>query len=231
MPGLSASVSRSVLYGAYRVGLYSTVRSALSSDDSSSITFTTRLWSGMITGGIGSLLSCPFDVVRTRMQADSGIIKNNIYITGLRRGHAVRYTGMMSAFYTIWKEEGLKRGLYRGSSVTVFRASVLNGAQLATYDTMKHYLNWEEGPKLHSFCALISGVVAQTVIMPVDTIKSQMMLGNSWKDVYRIIQARRNVVLYLYRGWIPACCGQSLIMVLQMPLIEEFRRLLGVGAI
>ncbi|KAL3769836.1 hypothetical protein ACHAWO_011326 [Cyclotella atomus] len=241
-PGLSASLTRSVLYGAYRVGLYSSVRSALSGlngddddnigTDSTNITFTTRLLSGMITGGIGSLLSCPLDVVRTRMQADSGLIHKNIYTTGLRKGQAVRYTGMMSAFYTILKEEGLQRGLYRGSSVTVARASVLNGAQLATYDTMKQYLGWEEGPILHSFCALLSGIVAQTVIMPMDTVKSQMMLGHSWKDVYHcIIQRRNGALLYLYRGWIPASCGQSLIMVLQMPMIEEFRRLLVVEAI
>jgi hypothetical protein len=136
---------------------------------------------------------------------------------------------MVEAFFTILQREGIRHGLYRGASVTVARASLLNGSQLASYDTLKRCLNWNEGPKLHSLCALISGVVAQTVIMPMDTIKSQMMMGKTWRDVAAILE--NNGPLYLYRGWVPACCGQSLIMVLQMPLIEEFRRLLGVEAI
>lgn len=228
-PGLSASLIRSGLYGAYRVGLYSAVRGRLSKDEEPTLMH--RIGSGMITGGIGSMISCPLDVVRTRMQADSGLVCPNShrYVTGLRRGQVVRYHGMISAFGTIAREEGLRKGLYRGASVTVLRASLLNGAQLASYDTLKKYLDWEEGPILHSVCALISGVVAQTVIMPIDTIKSQMMLGNSWREVVEI--TRNRGFMYLYRGWVPACCGQSTIMVLQMPLIEEFRRLLGVEAI
>mmetsp|Transcript_10040 Transcript_10040/g.20076 ORF Transcript_10040/g.20076 Transcript_10040/m.20076 type:complete len:328 (+) Transcript_10040:153-1136(+) len=226
-PGLSASLTRSMLYGAYRVGLYSSTRELLSGDGEP--TLTVRMLSGMFTGGLGSMLSCPLDVVRTRMQADSGVVRNGKYVTGLRRGEAVRYRGMMSAFVTILRQEGLRNGLYRGASVTVARASLLNGAQLASYDTLKRSLGWEEGPLLHFFCALASGIIAQTVVMPIDTIKSQMMLGDTWSTVGG--RLRRNGPFWLYRGWAPACAGQGMIMVLQMPLIEEFRRLLGVKAI
>ena len=226
-PGLSASLTRSMLYGSYRVGLYSTTKEWLSGDGKDNLH--TRLLSGMFTGGLGSMISCPLDVVRTRMQADAGVIHNGKYVTGLNKGNAVRYRGMISAFLTIFKEEGLTKGLYRGASVTVLRASLLNGAQLASYDTLKRSIEWNEGPALHFFCGLASGVIAQTVVMPVDTIKSQMMLGNGWKDVFVTLQ--RNGPFYLYRGWLPACAGQGLIMVLQMPLIEEFRRLLGINAL
>lgn len=226
-PGLTASVTRSVLYGAYRVGLYSTVRSKISQDEEPMLYH--RLLSGMVTGGLGSMISCPLDVVRTRMQADSGVVHNNRYMTGLRRGQLVRYKGMTEAFIKIFKQEGLMNGLYRGASVTVLRASLLNGAQLASYDTLKKQSGWHEGPLLHCVCALLSGVIAQTVVMPIDTIKSQMMLGKPWNDVIAIMI--KNGPFYLYSGWIPACCGQSMIMLLQMPLIEEFRRLLGVEAI
>lgn len=227
MPGLGASLTRSMLYGAYRVGLYPSIRDWVSGEDDHALQH--RMLSGMITGGLGSMLSCPLDVVRTRMQADSGILKNGIYKTGLRRGEPVRYRNMVSAFVTIWKQEGLGRGLYRGSSVTVARASLLNGSQLASYDTLKRTLQWEEGPFLHVSCALVSGIIAQTTIMPIDTVKSHMMLGNGWKTVGETV--RRNGPLWFFRGYLPACAGQGLIMVLQMPLIEEFRRLLGVRAI
>ncbi|KAL9179599.1 hypothetical protein ACHAXT_008889 [Thalassiosira profunda] len=227
-PGLSASLTRSMLYGAYRVGLYSSIRDRLGGG-SGDPTLVHRMISGMLCGGIGSMLSCPLDVVRTRLQADSGVMQNGKYVTGLRRGKPVRYTGMVSALLTIYREEGLRKGLYRGASVTVARASLLNGAQLSSYDMLKRMGWWEEGPALHFTCGLLSGIIAQTVVMPVDTIKSQMMLGRGWRDVAEII--RRNGPFWLYRGWAPACAGQGLIMVLQMPLIEEFRRLLGVKAI
>lgn len=141
----------------------------------------------------------------------------------------MRYSGMRSALKTIAQTEGLVAGLYRGSAVTVLRASLLNGAQLASYDTLKHQLGWTEGPVLHLTCAGASGVIAQTFIMPIDSLKSQMMLGKGWEAVGEVI--RKNGPFWFYRGYLPACAGQGLIMILQMPLIEEFRRLLGVAAI
>ena len=129
---------------------------------------------------------------------------------------------------------------------------------LTGYDTMKHYtLNWandhhltgrsrvlfQEGPLLHVLCAFVSGVLAQTVIMPIDTIKSHMMLGKGWKDVLKhggslLFSDRAKIgvhpvklLSWLYRGYAPACAGQGMIMVLQMPLIEAFRSSLGCSAI
>ena len=217
-----------MFYGAYRVGLYSTARDWLSAK-SGTPDLQHRIASGMFTGGLGSMLTCPLDVVRTRMQADAGLICNGKYTTGLRRGKDVRYHNLWSTFWTIWRQEGLLTGLYRGASVTIFRASLLNGAQLSSYDTLKRILQWEEGPFLHVTCAFASGVLAQTVIMPIDTIKSSMMVGNPWQQVIGTMQ--RSGVLWFYRGYFPACSGQGLIMVLQMPLIEALRSLFGVGAI
>lgn len=246
IPGLGASLTRSCVYGAYRVGLYSTIRDTVRSDPNKEPTLRDRIASGMVTGGIGSMISCPLDVIRTRLQADAGKIcpvRQTVYITGLRQGQSVRYRGMWSALYTICKTEGLRHGLYRGASVTVARASLLNGSQLASYDTLKHamltssssaaddVLLRHEGPLLHVLCAMISGIIAQTVVMPIDTIKSHMMIGNGWRAVADFIRQHKFSPMWFYRGYLPACAGQGLIMVLQMPLIEEFRRLLGVQPI
>ena len=238
-PGLSASLTRSMLYGAYRVGLYSSTRDWLASssgnknnNDNNSPQLIHRLISGMATGGLGAILTCPLDVVRTRMQADAGKLcpQHRIYTTGLRKGFPVRYPNLSTTFLQIVRDEGLRSGLYRGASVTVMRASLLNGAQLASYDTLKRYMSWmEEGPRLHIVCALLSGIIAQTIVMPIDTIKSSMMVGNCRSGVWKTLRERGT--LWLFKGYLPACAGQGLIMVLQMPLIEEFRRLLGVAAI
>ena len=196
MPGLSASLTRSMLYGAYRVGLYSTTRDYLASNNP---TLVDRILSGMFTGALGAVLTCPLDVVRTRMQADAGVTRNGVYVTGLRKGKSVRYDSLYSSFRTIMKQEGLQEGLYRGASVTVIRASLLNGSQLASYDTLKRHLGWDEGPTLHVFCAFASGVIAQTVIMPIDTIKSCMMIGNCPKRVWKTM-IKNGGPFWLYRG-------------------------------
>ena len=191
------------------------------------------------------MVSCPLDVVRTRLQADAGLILAKsascqnpaippyYYATGLRQGQPVRYTGLWSALITIRREEGLAQGLYRGASVTIARACCLNGAQLASYDTMKQFALargqdsslTREGPYLHVACAFVSGVLAQTIIMPIDTIKSHMMLGKGWTDVGRHVgsllagEGRSfrpfRLLKWLYRGYAPACAGQGLIMVLR----------------
>lgn len=234
-PGLSASITRSMLYGAYRVGLYSYVRDSMAGNDNELTTtpqFHHRLVSGMVTGGLGALLTCPLDVIRTRMQAEAGKVGEcgKYYTTGLRKGQVVRYPNLMRTITYILQNEGLRSGFYRGASVTIARASLLNGAQLSSYDTLKHnILPLEEGPVLHTICALMSGVIAQTVVMPIDTIKSSMMIGSSPATVWKTLLERGP--RWLYKGYLPACAGQGLIMVLQMPLIEEFRRLLGVKAI
>ncbi len=227
-PGLSASLTRSMVYGAYRVGLYSTMRDYMSGNGETP-KLHHRLASGMTTGGLGAMLTCPLDVVRTRMQAEAGNVVGKYYTTGLRKGEIVRYSNLVRTIRIILKHEGWRTGLYRGASVTVARASLLNGAQLASYDTLKHSLPLDEGPTLHTICALLSGIIAQTVIMPVDTIKSSMMIGNCHQTVWKTFLERGPI--WLYRGYLPACAGQGLIMVLQMPLIEEFRRILGVKAI
>jgi hypothetical protein len=198
MPGLSASLTRSMLYGAYRVGLYSTTRDWLASSNGSP-QLIHRIGSGMFTGGLGAMLTCPLDVVRTRMQADAGVIRDGIYQTGLRKGQAVRYGNLSTAFVTIIRQEGLRKGLYRGASVTVTRASLLNGSQLASYDTLKKSLGWEEGPFLHMFCAFASGVIAQTVVMPIDTIKSSMMIGKCPKGVIDAMM-KNGGPFWFYRG-------------------------------
>ena len=227
-PGLSASLTRSMFYGAYRVGLYSTARDFLASNQEKP-GLQHRIVSGMFTGGLGSMLTCPLDVVRTRMQADAGVIQNGKYTTGLRRGKPVRYHNLYSTFSSIFKQEGIVSGLYRGASVTITRAMFLNGAQLSSYDTLKRVLDWDEGPTLHVTCAFASGVIAQTVVMPIDTIKSSMMVGNTFRQVVGTM--RSNGPFWFYRGYLPACAGQGIIMVLQMPLIEALREMLGVKAI
>jgi len=140
-PGLTATYLRAMTYVAFRVGTYPTVRDAVSGGGGP--TLQSRVLSGAITGGVGSVIFCPIDVVRVRMQADApgchARLPDRVLLrTGLRAGMPVRYPTTLGAFGRIVSSEGVA-GLYRGSGATVARATLLSGSQLGSYDALKDF--------------------------------------------------------------------------------------------
>jgi solute carrier family 25 protein 42 len=72
----------------------------------------------MITAG-----TYPLDVVRRRMQIDPA--------------HAPRYTGIMHALTTIYREEGLISGLYKGLSMNWIKGPISVGISFSVFDFVK----------------------------------------------------------------------------------------------
>lgn len=64
---------------------------------------------GGFAGAVSGLVSCPLDVIKTKLQAQGGfqIPKNNVKLT------TAAYRGVYGTAATIWTEEGV-RGMYRG---------------------------------------------------------------------------------------------------------------------
>ncbi|CAD7940342.1 unnamed protein product [Amoebophrya sp. A25] len=72
-PGLPASVCRDILNGGLRVGMYPAVRDTLedfrwAEPDSAALSFS----AGLLTGTFGSFVANPFDLIKTRFQAEGG---------------------------------------------------------------------------------------------------------------------------------------------------------------
>tara|TARA_B110000977_G_scaffold161144_1_gene205914 strand:- start:7724 stop:8371 length:648 start_codon:yes stop_codon:yes gene_type:complete len=211
--------------------MYPTVRVGISGTKifGDSDSFLVRVVAGATTGAVGSAVFNPIDVVRIRMQVSP-------------------VGSTLGVFSQIVKAEGIK-GLWRGYGVCMLRAATLSGSQLATYDTVKRSLKddtmfahtgistFREGPALHFAASLLSGIVAQTVTQPADTLKTLVMANNSSAvDVgkkspnavfvaYRLVS--QNGLKSLYRGFWPAAARQGPVMVIQMPMVEQFRKMLG----
>lgn len=230
-PGLEATIYRAFSYTGFRIGMYPTVRVGISGTKifGDSDSFLVRVVAGATTGAVGSAVFNPIDVVRIRMQVSP-------------------VGSTLGVFSQIVKAEGIK-GLWRGYGVCMLRAATLSGSQLATYDTVKRSLKddtmfahtgistFREGPALHFAASLLSGIVAQTVTQPADTLKTLVMANNSSAvDVgkkspnavfvaYRLVS--QNGLKSLYRGFWPAAARQGPVMVIQMPMVEQFRKMLG----
>eukprot|EP00588_Corethron_pennatum_P020317 CAMPEP_0194329722 /NCGR_PEP_ID=MMETSP0171-20130528/49186_1 /TAXON_ID=218684 /ORGANISM="Corethron pennatum, Strain L29A3" /LENGTH=249 /DNA_ID=CAMNT_0039090533 /DNA_START=59 /DNA_END=804 /DNA_ORIENTATION=- len=228
-PGLGATTLRAMTYVAFRIGMYSSVRDQIVGSDDEP-TLRDQLIAGAITGGVGSALFVPVDVVRLRMQADAGSVcgESGLLLTGLRRGAAPRHTGTFRAFGEIVRTEG-KYGLYRGAYAAVARATLLSSSQLASYENLKLRIRAglnleEETPALHLGCALISGLIAQTTIQPFDTLRSFFMASTTGSlSALSPIIRNEGFFKWAYRGYLPAMARQGPIMLFQLPLIEQFR--------
>jgi solute carrier family 25 uncoupling protein 8/9 len=226
-PGLEATVYRAFTYTGFRIGSYPAVRDAIVNTGAfgGGDAVAARVAAGAATGAIGSALFNPIDVVRIRMQGPAP------------------YESTLVAFATIARREGVA-GLWRGWGACVARAATLSGAQLATYDTVKRRLRsddpssaFKEGPLLHFTASLASGVVAQTVTQPADTIKTLVMARadgfgtkknenvGAWGTARALVA--KSGPAALYRGFWPAAARQGPVMVIQMPIVEQFRKAMG----
>ena len=88
----------------------------------------------------------------------------------------------------------------------------------------------EEGPALHFTASFASGVVAQTVTQPMDTLKTLVMAKSGSRGGAAATAAalwRAAGPAGFYRGFWPAAARQGPVMVVQMPIVEQFRHAMG----
>jgi solute carrier family 25 uncoupling protein 8/9 len=165
--GYAPGIQRQLVFASLRIGLYFPMRNIIAGDDP-----TPSLWkkilTGLCTGAIGITVANPTDVVKIRMQAD-----------GFRpAGTPPRYTGTFNAYSTIYQQEGLK-GFWTGWGPNVVRNSVINAAELSSYDQFKEFFLTrqilDDNTTCHIVCGFLAGLVAVIVGSPVDVMKTRMM--------------------------------------------------------
>lgn len=229
-PGLPATWIRAVTYTGMRVGLYPTMKPLLQSWSGDGIF--TKIISGACTGAVASMIASPVDLIRIRLQGESGKIAAGHYVTGLRTGHAPTHSGTMAAFRDVARSEGFL-GLWKGATANMIRASMMSAGQLASYDQSKYTilrLGWaSDGPALHFLCSSFSGFVAQVACMPADVVRTRMYCKHSSSHYRNPLHCALEISKAegwrgLYRGFVPAASRQIPVMSIQMPLVEFFRR-------
>lgn len=97
----------------------------------------------------------------------------------LAPGQAPRYAGVLDAYRTILRTEGVT-GLWTGLGPNIARNSIINATELASYDTAKELLlgpslGMREGLPVHVAAATFAGAMATLLGNPVDVIKTRVM--------------------------------------------------------
>lgn len=101
-----------------------------------------KLGFGAIAGLLGQSASYPFDIIRRRMQT-AGVL-----------GMSHVYTSCWTTFWTIFREEGVKRGLYKGLSMNWIKGPISVGVSFTVYELVlfeiRRYIFHQENARLFS---------------------------------------------------------------------------------
>lgn len=126
-----------------------------------------------ISGGLGALVSNPFFIVKTRLQATSGD-------TALAVGQQHEPTsGVWAALRDMYRTDGAA-GLTRGLSAFAPRVIVASAVQLATYDSVKDWLVRRLGlePRAtatHVCASMITGAAVVVAMQPFDFAATRLV--------------------------------------------------------
>jgi len=157
--GITAAWSRQVIYTSFRLGVFSYLYEKNKNDFS----FKKKIITGAFTGFVGSFLSTPADLILVRQQADKTLSKKE----------QRNYKGSLDAVKQIYNTNGI-RGLWKGSTPIIVRATVLNSAMLTTNYQTKEYLEHNNYGLFYkeTLPYIFGGLASSFSSLPFDHIKT-----------------------------------------------------------
>jgi solute carrier family 25 folate transporter 32 len=128
---------------------------------------------GAVGGFTSGVVTCPLDVIKTKLQAQGGHIPVN---RGRHAGHPKLYNGLVGTARVIWREEGI-RGMYRGLGPIVLGYLPTWAVWFTVYNESKTWLAPTiENPHLINFwSSIIAGASSTIVTNPIWVIKTRLM--------------------------------------------------------
>lgn len=193
--GIAFAWFREGSYASIKLGAYAPVRDAMGANKPES-PFYLKFAAGAITGGVGSVVGNPFDVMKTLAQAN--------------KGSAIPMTELVGGMY---RDQGMA-GFYRGVGANIARACVLNATKMGVYDISKGYVSdlsgWGRKDLRTTFCsATLSGLFMTITVSPFDRIRTSLMNQPTDAKLYdgfvdcALKTIKEGGVTSLWRGFIP----------------------------
>lgn len=219
--GIAFAWGREASYTTVKLGAYAPVRDMLGAGKDSP--FYMKFLAGAITGGAGSILGNPFDVMKTLAQTNT---------TGESVGALVT---------NMYRDQGVK-GFYRGLEVNIMRACILNATKMGCYDIAKGYVvqntGWNRKDIKTSFAsAFTAGFFMTVTVAPSDMIRTKLMNQPTDAKLYEgftdcvVKTVKADGVLSLWRGFVPIWARFAPQATLQLITIEAIYNNLGFKSI
>ncbi|RHZ65099.1 hypothetical protein Glove_319g121 [Diversispora epigaea] len=180
---------------------------------------------GAVAGCVSSIVTCPLDVVKTRLQNQGKQVMDS---------KIPLYQGTGGTLKRIWVEEGI-RGLYRGLGPTLYGYLPTWAIYFSAYDYFKLALAERRGRRtdnqwiIHIIAAMGAGASSTIVTNPLWVIKTRLMTQNettsyryrnTW-HAFSTIYKHEGMKGY-YKGLGPSLMGVSHVAV-QFPLYEKMK--------
>ncbi|ORY65494.1 mitochondrial carrier domain-containing protein [Pseudomassariella vexata] len=130
----------------------------------------------MIAGGLGGttgdMLMHSLDTVKTRQQGDPHF--------------PPKYSSLGSSYYTIWRQEGIRRGLYGGWLPAMMGSFPGTVMFFGSYEWSKrHLLDWGIQPHISYLTAgFVGDLAASIVYVPSEVLKTRMQLQGRYNNPF-----------------------------------------------
>lgn len=210
-------------YASIKLGAYAPVRDALGASGKDA-PFYLKFAAGAITGGVGSIIGNPFDVLKTLAQANKG-----------------KSVGLGTLVRDMYSQQGIA-GFYRGVQANILRACVLNATKMGCYDISKGYVadatGWSRKDIKTSFCsATLAGFFMTCTVSPFDRIRTNLMNQPTDKKLYNgfmdcaVKTVQEGGILSLWRGFVPIWARFAPTATIQLLVIEALYGMAGFASI
>jgi hypothetical protein len=216
--GLPFGWGRELSYTSVKLGAYAPVRNAIGAGDPDA-SIGLKFLAGALTGGFGSILGNPFDVLKTLAQTNT------------------KGTGLGTLVGQLYADQGIG-GFYRGVQVNILRACILNATKMGVYDVTKGIVTEKTGwgrkdIKTSFSAAFVAGFFMTVTVAPSDMIRTKLMNQPTDKKIYDgfVDCAKKTVqeggVLSLWRGFVPIWARFAPQATLQLLTIEVIYNAMG----
>lgn len=192
---------------------------------------------GAGAGLASGIVTCPLDVIKTKLQAQGGFAaatRNKSHLTPASQ----MYRGIFGTGSTIWREEGL-RGMYRGLGPMLMGYLPTWAVYLTVYENTRDFYYEKCGSWWIARCysSLTAGACSTVLTNPIWVIKTRLMSQSSrsttdgmmrapWHYTSTLDAARKMYrtegIRSFYSGMTPALLGLTHVAV-QFPLYEWFK--------
>jgi len=220
--GIAWAWGREGSYASIKLGAYAPVRDAIGAGEKNA-PFYLKFAAGALTGGVGSLVGNPFDVLKTMAQTNSG--HSDSLGNTLREFHAKNGVG----------------GFYRGISANIMRACVLNATKMGVYDIAKGVVTeqtgWARKDLKTTFCsAMVSGLAMTCTVSPFDRIRTALMNQGDQKLYTGFVDCGTKLLAQdgpasFWRGFIPMWARFAPTATIQLLTIEALYGICGLKSI